>query len=113
MKTIQFDELSSLLTIIIHKNSFNNNLFYRLNSIDTINAPKLSDKLKSFHLLNCLLLKSLYIGDGSFGDLGGKFELKNLPTLKEITIGDIHAQWGEPFTNFSFCSFVIRGIDMI
>ena len=62
---------------------------------------------RSFHILNCELLESVEIGQCSFFDYAGQFELSNLPSLQFIDIGlnDGHS--------FNFCrsSFVIRGID--
>ena len=68
-----------------------------------------NDKSKSFHILNCESLKSIQIGERSFSDFGGDFELKNLPQLQSIQIGTI----GSRSWNFYYSSFVIRGIDMI
>ena len=86
-----------------------------------------SDKSKSFHILNCESLKSIQIGEYSFSDFGGEFELKNLPQLQSIHIGAImdHPIYGyrRRYYNvcfyqmsdlFSFCSsnFNIGGIDI-
>ena len=60
--------------------------------------------------MNCDELKSIEIGSYSFSDYAGGFELKNLPKLSTIKIGEIRS------ASFNFCgsSFVIRGkIDMI
>ena len=67
------------------------------------------DESKSFHILNCGSLESIQIGQYSFSDFGGDFELKNLPQLQSIQIGTI----GSVSCNFYYSSFVIRGIDMI
>ena len=64
---------------------------------------------KSFLILNCESLESIQIGEYSFSDFGGKFELKNLPQLQFIQIGII----GSNSFNFYSTSFVMRGIDMI
>ena len=64
------------------------------------------DKSKSFHILNCESLESIEIGERSFSDFGGEFELKNLPALQSIQIGTI----GSDSWNFYRSSFVIRGI---
>ena len=42
---------------------------------------------KIFHILNCESLESIDIGEYSFSDFGGDFELKNLPQLQSIQIG--------------------------
>ena len=67
------------------------------------------DKSKSFHILNCESLESIQIGQFSFSDFAGDFELKNLPQLQSIQIGTI----GSNSNNFLYSLFVIRGIDMI
>ena len=64
---------------------------------------------KSFHILNCESLESIQIGEYSFGDFGGEFELKNLPQLQSIQIGTIESY----SYNFWYSSFVIRGIELI
>ena len=64
---------------------------------------------KSFHILNCEELKSIDIGEYSFVEFGGEFELKNLPQLQSINIGTI----GEyDSSNFLSSSFIIRGIQI-
>ena len=85
------------------------------------------DKSKSFYILNCGLLESIEIGEYSFSDFGGEFELKNLPQLQSIHIGAIidHPIYGyrrryynvcfyRMSNSFSFCSsnFNIGGIDI-
>ena len=65
--------------------------------------------MKSFHILNCESLESIQIGQYSFSDFGGDFELKNLPQLQSIQIGVI----GSSSSNFYYSSFVIRGIHLI
>ena len=44
------------------------------------------DPLKSFHVTNCIELKSILIGGYVFPDLAGEFELSKLPKLESITI---------------------------
>ena len=127
VQTFQIDGLNRLKIIKIGNNSFthvkgsdwdnnNNNVNSRAN-----------DKSKSFHILNCESLKSIQIGEYSFSDFGGEFELKNLPQLQSIHIGAImdHPIYGyrRRYYNvcfyqmsdlFSFCSsnFNIGGIDI-
>ena len=98
MKTFQIDGLNRLKTINIGINSFT-----RAKN----NAA--NDSSKSFHILNCESLESIQIGEWSFSDFGGEFELKNLPQLQSIQIGTI-GSWS---FNFSHSSFVIRGIELI
>ena len=72
---------------------------------NTANNPN-----RSFCILNCIELESIEIGEYSFSDYGGEFELNNLPKLSTIKIGEI----GTDSYNFCCSSFVIKGnIDMI
>ena len=98
VQTFQIDGLNRLKCLEIGKNSFTQE------KNDWGN-----DKSKSFHILNCESLESIQIDEYSFSDFGGDFELKNLPQLQSIQIGSIE-KWSY---NFCYCSFVIRGIDMI
>ena len=98
VKTFQIDGLNQLKTIKIGNNSFTQNKNRWGN-----------DKSKSFHILNCESLESIHIGEYSFSDFAGEFELKNLPQLQSIHIGTI----GSDSYNFWWSSFVIRGIELI
>ena len=95
VQTFQIDRLNGLKSLKIGKNSFTQ----KKNSYGW-------NKSKSFHILNCESLKSIEIGQWSFSDFGGDFELKNLPQLRFIQIGII----GSESSNFYYSSFVIRGI---
>ena len=68
-----------------------------------------NDQSKSFHILNCESLESIEIGDYSFSDFAGEFELKNLTQLQSIQIGRI-GWWSN---NFYDSSFEIQGIELI
>ena len=59
--------------------------------------------------MNCESLESIEIGEYSFSDYGGDFELKNLPQIQSIQIGTI----GKESNNFYCSSFMIGGIEMI
>ena len=98
VKTFKIDGLNRLKTIKIGNNSFTQKKNWWGN-----------DESKSFHILNCELLESIQIGEYSFSDFGGEFELKNLPRLQSIQIGTI----GSESNNFCYSSFVIRGIELI
>ena len=98
VQTFKIDGLNRLKTIKIGSNSFTQ----KKNSNG-------NDKSKSFHILNCESLESIQIGERSFSDFAGDFELKNLPQLQSIQIGTI-GNWSY---NFYYSSFVIRGMDMI
>ena len=93
------DGLNHLKSLVIGMNSFTK----KKNSNG-------NDSSRSFSILNCDELKSIEIGSYSFSDYAGGFELKNLPKLSTIKIGEI----GSDSSNFYYSSFVIKGIiDMI
>ena len=94
VRTFQIDGLNRLKTIKIGSNSFTQEK----------NGDG-NNKSKSFHILNCKSLESIQIGEYSFSDYAGDFELKNLPQLQSIQIGTI----GSRSDNFHYSSFVIRG----
>ena len=98
VQTFKIDGLNRLKTIKIGNNSFTQ----RKNGWD-------NDKSKSFHILNCKSLESIQIGEWSFSDFAGDFELQNLPQLQSIQIGT-YISWSN---NFHHSSFVIRGIELI
>ena len=98
VQTFQIDGLNRLKTIKIGNKSFTQEKNWFGN-----------DESKSFHILNCESLKSIQIGECSFSDFAGDFELKNLPQLQSIEIGTI----GSDSYNFWCSSFVIRGIELI
>ena len=98
MKTFQINGLNRLKTIRIGNNSFT----HKKNDYE-------NDKSKSLRILNCESLESIQIGEFSFSDFAGDFELKNLPQLQSIQIGII----GSSSCNFYSSSFMIRGIDLI
>ena len=64
------------------------------------------DSSRSFSIMNCIELESIEIGLYSFSDYGGEFELKNLPKLSTIKIGEIEMD----SSNFYYCSLEIKGI---
>ena len=98
VNTFKINRLNRLKTISIGSNSFT--------WLFTGNG---NGGWKSFHILNCESLESIYIGQYSFSGYGGEFELKNLPQLQSIQIGECYS----PSDNFRYSSFVIRGIEMI
>ena len=109
VKTFQIDGLNRLKSLKIGNNSFTQTK--RIMWVENFeNAKALSNNIsKSFHILNCELLESIQIGEYSFSDYAGKFELKNLPQLQSIQIGTIRSY----SRNFWYSSFVIRGIELI
>ena len=98
MQSFKIDGLNRLKTIKIGINSFTQNS----NSFA-------NDSSKSFRILNCESLESIEIGERSFSDFAGEFELANLTQLRSIQIGAI----GSDSFNFWCSSFVIRGIELI
>ena len=111
VQTFKIDGLNRLKTIKIGNNSFTHvkqEWFRSYHNDDEWNS-KVNNQSKSFHILNCESLKSIQIGEYSFSDFGGDFELKNLPQLQSIQIGAI----GSDSYNFYCSSFVIGGIELI
>ena len=98
VKTFRIDGLNRLKTIKIGNNSFT----HAINDYG-------NDQSKSFHILNCESLESIEMGEYSFSDFAGNFELKNLPKLQSIQIGSI----GNDSYNFYNSSFEIGGIELI
>ena len=95
VQTFQIEGLNRLKTIKIGINSFTESRYNKGN-----------DKSKSFHILNCESLESIEIGEYSFSDYGGEFELSNLKSLKSIRIGRVKKE----SCNFISSSFIIRGM---
>ena len=111
VKTFKIDGLNRLKTIKIGYNSFTQvkqEWIFSCHNDDEWNS-KVNNQSKSFHILNCESLESIQIGENSFSDFAGEFELKNLPQLQSIQIGTI-GRWSY---NFCSSSFVIRGIELI
>ena len=102
MNIFRIDGLNKLNTLKIGINSFTQQRSHERFSYDIS---------KSFHILNCNELISIDIGQYSFNDFGGKFELKNLPKLQYINIGSIgDYDYYDSSSNFYLSSFIIRGI---
>ena len=111
----KIDGLNELKSLKIGSRSFST-----IKSANDWNFNKVkNDSSRSFQLLNCIELESIEIGRFSFVAFGDKFELKNLPELSSIKIGEIEDDYSESNNkgwslNFFFSSFVIKGnIDMI
>ena len=103
VSTFKIDGLNRLIFIKIGNKSFTQ---VKLSNWEYVEAHCQS---KSFHILNCESLESIQIGEYSFSDFGGEFELKNLPQLQSIQIGTLD----EDSHSFYGSSFVIRGIELI
>ena len=92
------DNLQSLTTVKIGTNSFTK----KLNGWE-------ENKSRSFKIANCPNLTSITIGQYSFSDYGGEFELASLPRLESFYIGVFDKEsW-----NFSCSSFVLRDLPML
>ena len=101
VSTFKMDGLNHLNSLKIGMNSFT-----LLKNTEVWDSNKANNQSKSFHILNCESLESIEIGEYSFLDFAGQFELKNLSTLQSIQIGTI----GSNSWNFYCSSFVIGGI---
>lgn len=104
--TFELNGLNRLEKVIIGENSFT-----QIDTSDYMNdyenAQKNADnEYRSFHIVNCFSLVSIKIGNFSFFDYAGQFELRNLPELRIIDIGG----WGASSLNFYRSSFIVRGI---
>ena len=89
VKTFKIDGLNRLKSLKIGNKSFR---LIKKVAVDELSSFKVItdiDKSKSFHILNCESLESLEIGEYSFNDFGGEFELRNLNSLQSIKIGEI------------------------
>ena len=105
VELFNIDGLNELKSLKIGMNSFTH-----FKSGDKWDEDIVNNRNRSFHILNCVELESIEIGRFSFIDYGGGFELRNLPKLSTIKIGEI----GSRSRNFYYSSFVIKGIiDMI
>ena len=109
IQIFQIEGLNRLQSLKIGMNSFT-----QVKSNDFKNdwdgsVSKCRNESKSFHILNCESLKSIEIGQYSFADFGGEFELRNLENLESIKIGKI----GYESRNFCYSSFIIRGITLM
>ena len=108
IQSFQIDGLNRLQSLKIGINSFTQ---VKSNDFENDLAGSLSKcryESKSFHILNCKSLKVIEIGQCSFADFGGEFELRNLDNLESIKIGEI----GNGSANFIWSSFNIRGITL-
>lgn len=98
VQTFRIDELSRLKTLKIGKNSFTQKKNGNGNG-----------ESKSFHIVNCGSIETIDIGEFSFSDFAGQFELNNLPALRSLTIGSD----GKSSSNFYYSSFVVQSFNLI
>ena len=119
MKSFDFSQFTLLEELIIGDDCFSNVGTFNIDGLNHLKLVKIGknsftkrknnhgyDSSRSFHVLNCIELKSIDIAEFSFSDYAGGFELKNLPKLESIKIG------GNRFdsSNFYYSSFKINGI---
>ena len=128
LKSLNLNEYRYLKSIEIGNDCFENVELFKIDGLNELKSLKIginsfthlksgnwdwrkaNNTNRSFSILNCIELESIEIGEYSFSDYGGGFELKNLPKLSTIKIGEI----GRDSSNFYYSSFVIKGIiDMI
>ena len=94
VQTFRIDGLNKLQTLKIGKKSI------------SLQAQYIQNEYKSFHILNCASLESIEIGEFSFADFSGEFELSNLPSLQLLKIGGTGSDSG----SFYYVTPIIRGI---
>ena len=110
-----------LKTIEIENQCFEVASVFQLKGLNSLNSVKIGSKSftkgtsnfgndgsKSFHILNCKHLQSIQIGESSFSDFGGDFEIRNLPSLKSLEIGVMNTS---SYNFYSVKSFIIEGME--
>ena len=105
VKTFVIDGLHQLKSLKIGRDSFTQVKLANWENDSSAIAKNIKSSSKSFHLLNCEQLETLEIGECSFSDYSGGFEVRNLPELLSVTIGKVNSM----SRNFYASSFVIRG----
>ena len=105
IQRFQIEGLNRLKSLKIGNNSFTQVKYNDFENDWDGSISKCRNESKSFHILNCESLKVIEIGQCSFADFGGEFELRNLENLESIKIGEI----GYRSMNFYWSSFIIRG----
>ena len=108
IQRFQINGLNRLQSLKIGYDSFTQVKMIDFDNDWDSSISKCRNESKSFHILNCKSLKVIEIGQYSFADFGGEFELRNLDNLESIKIGKI----GYRSMNFYWSSFNIRGITM-
>ena len=106
IESFLINDLCKLRNLKIGSNSFTK--VKAIDWVDDVNKAleAARNESKSFHILNCESLESIEIGDYSFLDFGGEFELSNLKSLRSIKI-EFENKRG---TSFVWSSFIIRGM---
>ena len=112
----RIDGLSRLKKLKIGENSFTH-----IKSTDEWKRDLVQNNARSFHVVNCPQLSLIEIGEFSFSDYAGQFELKNLPCLEGLKIGAslstfmhyiymrVHIHYINSSSNFTYSSLILRG----
>ena len=100
-----FSRFSLLEELEIGNDCFENVELFKIDGLNELKSLKIGinsftkkknsygkNTSRSFHLINCDELESIDIGRYSFSDYAGEFELKNLPKLSTIKIGEIGSE---------------------
>ena len=116
---LEFSQFTNVESIEIGNNCFGSVQSFRIEGLNRLKSIIIgkhtylqakcgNNTSKSFHILNCESLELIEIGEYSFSDFAGEFELKNLPQLRFIQIGHIKSL----SYSFMYSSFVIRSIEL-
>ena len=108
VQTFKIEGLNRLQRLKIGNNSFTQVKSNDFENDFAGSVLKCLNESKSFHILNCESLKVIEIGQYSFADFGGEFELRNLDNLESIKIGNIRYE----SRNFCYSSFIFQGNTM-
>ena len=120
--TFHLSNLNSFQSLNIGNGCFGYSSLFEINGLQSLNMLSIgsnsftsmkngfgNDINKSFHILNCTKLESIEIGEYSFSDYGGEFELSNLPQLQSLVIGNMNSS----SYNFYSTPLNIQGIELI
>ena len=118
---ITWNGYSWLKHIVIGSDNFGNVSTFEIIGQNTIRSLKIGDNSftkhkksygkddsKTFEISNCEKLESIEIGQYSFSDYSGKFELRNIPFLKSLKIGIINKE----SINCYYGAFSLKGINI-
>ena len=108
VKTFRIDGMNQLKRLKIGRNSFTKVKQQEWDADYKAAKARANDSTKSLYIVNCESLEWIEIGQSSFADFGGEFELKNLASLQGIKIGDVETNsWNFDLNQ----SFVLQGND--
>ena len=108
VKTFRIDGMNQLKSLRIGKNCFTKVKQKEWDANYEAAEARANDSAKSFYIVNCESLERIEIGQSSFADFGGEFELKKLASLQTLKIGDVeNKSWNFDLNK----SFVLQGFD--